>query len=93
MAEDIPVYLLKIVENGRVLAQAQLIVDPEDEDRAWDIFQDAFGNMSLIAIGSLYQTMRTACGKSPVPAGTPEVVGLGVTLTPDRITDKVLTSV
>lgn len=78
MLTDLPVNLLKIVDNGKVIAIAKLEVADEDNDRAWELFEDSWSNLSMIALASVFQCMRFATGRSAVPAGATEVIGLGI---------------
>lgn len=56
MASD---FLLKIVVNGELVAEAPLIV--HDAPVAWEAFQDAFSNIAHLIAGEMFQSVRVAC--------------------------------
>ena len=55
-------YLLKIILDGEVVAEAPLYV--YDKEAAWRAFQEGFASLVPHIIGELYDTVRLSCDQS-----------------------------
>jgi hypothetical protein len=64
-------YLLQIRDGGRVVAEAPLIV--HDPEAAWRLFEEGFGMMAHMVVGSLYNTVRVACDEDLLGKAGPQV--------------------
>ena len=59
MMSETEVYLLRILDGSRVLAEAKLEIN--EPELAWKVFSESFGDICAAIPGSFYKTMLVAC--------------------------------
>mgnify|MGYP001604828540 CR=1 FL=1 len=60
MAEQ-QIYLLRIMEGSRVVAEAPLII--HDPENAWQLFLEVFGAVNPNIVGGMFNAMMLACNE------------------------------
>ena len=76
-------FLLQIIDEGRVVAEAPLVI--HDVERAWALFSEGFGMMNHIIAGSVYNTVRVACNAETLAQVGPQTAIKLEQATPSKI--------